>query len=105
MDFLRFDSKFQVLICTRCHSTLVLDSFAARLSSARKEEVTKAERKDCLEQRKDQPLQLAKIIQQFYLLVDILPIPHLAFYHSSVGAIHPLSPHYVEYWVDSSLRY
>jgi hypothetical protein len=84
MDVLQLDLKFQVLICTRCQYALVPGTINAHLATAHEEEVAKDERRDCVELWKDQPLQLAKAIQQYDLPVDTLPIPNLALYHNGI---------------------
>jgi hypothetical protein len=49
MDFLYYNLKFQVLICTCYQYALVPSTIAAYLRSVHKEEVTEAEAKSCVE--------------------------------------------------------
>jgi Orsellinic acid/F9775 biosynthesis cluster protein D len=78
------DLNFHVLMCTRCQYALVPGTVAAHLASIHQEEVAKDERRDCVELWKDQPLQLAKAIQQYDLPLDTHPIPNLALHHNGI---------------------
>jgi hypothetical protein len=84
MDFLHFNPYFQVLICNRCEYALVLGTISSRLASLRKNEVTKSERRNCIETWKNEPLQPAQTIQWLDLPVDILSIPNLVCAAASV---------------------
>jgi hypothetical protein len=84
MDFLYFNPCFQVLICTRYEYALVPGTIASYLASRHKDEVTKSERRDCVEMWKKKPLQSTQVIRQLDLLIDTLPIPNLALFHNSM---------------------
>lgn len=85
MDFLYFDLQNQVLICTRFKYSLIPGSISTHLSTIHAEEVTKVERKDCVEFWKDKPIRPAYEIQQLSLPITTLPIPYLALYHNGVS--------------------
>jgi len=59
MDFLYFDLQFCVLICTRCQYALVPGTIATHLGTIHKDEVAKAERRQCVALWENKPLQLA----------------------------------------------
>jgi hypothetical protein len=84
MDFLQFNRRFQVLICTRCEYALVPGTIGSHLVSLHKNEVTKSERRDCAETWKNKPLQPVQAIQRLDLPVDTLPIPNLALFHNGM---------------------
>lgn len=70
MDFLHFNSQFQVLICPRCEYALVPGTIDSYLASLHKNKVTKCERRDCIEIEKNNALQpLAKGFALQVLLV------------------------------------
>lgn len=56
MDFLIFNSTFQVLICTRCQYALVPSAIAAHLGFLHKNEALKAEVMSCVDIWKEQQL-------------------------------------------------
>lgn len=84
MDFLLFDSKFGVLICTRCKYALVPGTIGSHLTSLHKNEVTKNERRDCVEIWKNKPFQPAQDVQQLDLPRDTRPIHNLALFHNGM---------------------
>lgn len=84
MDFLHFNHRFQILICTRCEYALVPGTIASHLVSLYKDEVTKSERRDCIKMWKNKPLQSAQVIQQLSLPIDTLPIPNLALFYNGI---------------------
>jgi hypothetical protein len=84
MDFLLFDSKFRVLICTRCKYALVPGTIGSHLSSLHKNEVTKSERRDCVEIWKNKPLQPARDVQKLDLPLETSPIPNLALFYNGM---------------------
>lgn len=84
MEFLRFNPKFGVLICTRCKFALGPGTIGAHLFNLHRDEVTLSERRDCIAVWGNKPIQPASVIQQLDLPVDTPPIPNLALYYNGI---------------------
>lgn len=84
MDFLHLNNEFGVLICSRCKYALDPGTISSHLNSLHKNEVTKSERRVCVELWKNRPLQPAQHVQQLYLPSDTRPIPNLALFHNGM---------------------
>jgi hypothetical protein len=84
MDFLVFDSKFRVLICSRCKYALVPGTLDSHLSSLHKNDITRSERRECVEIWKNKPLQSPQAVQQLNLPLDTSPIPNLALFYNGM---------------------
>jgi hypothetical protein len=84
MDFLEFNPKFRVLICTRCKFALALGTIGSHLSNLHKDQVTLSERRDCIAHWANKPIQPAKAIQQLEIPEDALPVPKLALYSNGI---------------------
>lgn len=87
MEFLCFDPKFGVLICTRCKFAVRPGTVGAHLFNLHRDEVTLSERRDCIEVWGNKPIQPASVIQQLDLPVDTPPIPNLALYHNGIRCL------------------
>ena len=85
MDFLHFNSQFQVLICTRCIYAIVPDELATQLKSFHKEEITLTERLACVKLWKNKPLQPAADVQRIQLPRDRPPAPELKISHDGIS--------------------
>ncbi len=59
MDFLHFNFHSQVVICTHCEYALVPGTIGSHLGSLYKNEVTKSERRDCVEIKKNKAFKSA----------------------------------------------
>ena len=84
MEFLCFDPKFGVLICTRCKFALGPGTIGAHLFNLHKDEVTLSQRRDCIAVWGNKPIQPASVIQQLDLPVDTPPISNLALYNNGI---------------------
>jgi hypothetical protein len=101
MYFLLFDSGFRVLICTRCKYALA----PGTIGSVHNDEVTKIERRNCVNIWKNKPLQPARNVQQLDLPADIQPILNLALYHNGIRcSLCSVRPYIVGQGNDRSMR-
>jgi hypothetical protein len=84
MDFLCFDPKFGVLICTRCKFAVGPGTIGTHLFNLHRDEVTLSERRECIAVWENKPIQPASVTQQLDLPVDTPPIPNLALYYNGI---------------------
>lgn len=84
MDFLYFDPKFGVLICTRCKYALAPGTIGTHLLNLHKDEVTQSERRDCVEIWANKPIKSALVVKQLDVPIDTPPIPYLTLHYGGI---------------------
>lgn len=84
MDFLYFDPKFGVIICTRCKYALAPGTIGTHLLNIHKGEVTQSERRDCVEIWATKPIKPALVVKQLDVPIDTPPIPYLTLHYGGI---------------------
>lgn len=95
MDFLYFDPKFRVLICTRCKFAVGPGTIGTHLFNLHRDEITLSERRDCIAVWEKKSIQPASVIQQLDLPIDTPPIPNLALYYNGICCLLCHEPAYI----------